>query len=96
MRFDPDNAFAHCTSCHYFLEGNPHEFTRWVRVQLGDGAYDILLEKKGHMDNARLARRDVKQKHKSEISRHYREQYRDMLTQRAGGNSGRLVFVGYF
>ncbi|MEW5248899.1 hypothetical protein [Microbulbifer discodermiae] len=96
VRFDPDNAFAHCTRCHYFFEGNPHEFTRWVRERLGEGAYDILLEKKQVVDNARFARRDVKQRHKSEISRHYREEYRRMQALRKDGDMRRIEFVGYF
>ena len=96
VRFDPLNAFAHCTACHYEMEGNPHEFTLWAQEQLGEGAYTLLLEKKNQLDNGRFARRDVKQKAKSEISRHYREQFRALQEKRELGEMGRLEFIGYF
>lgn len=96
VRFDPLNGFAACTSCHYKQEGNPHEFTQWVRAQIGDGAYDLLLEKKNNIDIGREARRDVAKKGPKLIAEHYRNEYRRMEALREAGETGRIEFVGYF
>lgn len=96
VRFDPLNAVAACTSCHFKQEGNPHEFSQWFQQQIGEGAYDLLLEKKNDLDIGREARRDVAKKGPKLIAKHYREEYRRMLALREAGELGRLEFTGYF
>lgn len=96
VRFDPLNAFAHCTSCHYRHEGNPHEFTLWVATKVGPGAYEVLLEKKNMIEIGREARRDTAKKGPKLIAKHYREEFRRMWALRDGGETRRLEFAGYF
>jgi hypothetical protein len=43
VRFDEENADAHCHSCHQFLGSNPHHFSDWKKKQLGSERYDNLL-----------------------------------------------------
>lgn len=91
IRTDPDNAFAHCTGCHYHYEGNPHEFTQWALERLGNGAYEILLEKKRDLNMGRAAKREAK-----EIAKHYRQEYKRLCDLRDSGEAGRIEFDGYF
>lgn len=44
-RWDPDNACAHCFSCHQRLGGDPVEFSAFIRNHLGDGLFEIVREK---------------------------------------------------
>jgi hypothetical protein len=41
-RYDPDNACAHCFTCHQRLGENPVEFGNWIRTFLGDARYAEL------------------------------------------------------
>lgn len=41
-RYDPDNAAAHCFTCHQRLGENPVEFAVWIRKYLGDVRYEEL------------------------------------------------------
>lgn len=47
IRYSPDNAAAHCYSCHQRLGGDPVEFARWIRDYLGEGGLALLEERKG-------------------------------------------------
>lgn len=70
-RFDPDNCEAACMGCHMKLEGSPHDFyQRWID-KLGQGRYDILLEKKNDTGLGKMYRQT---KGKGEIAKHFREQ----------------------
>lgn len=71
VRFDPDNCEAACMGCHMKCEGNPHEFTDRWKAKLGQGAYDILLERKNDIGLAKMYRRT---KGKGEIAKHFRDQ----------------------
>jgi hypothetical protein len=42
IRVHPDNALAHCTSCHRHLEQHPIEFAEHAREILGQQRYDRL------------------------------------------------------
>lgn len=44
-RYDPDNACAHCFTCHQRLGENPMEFSAWIRSYLGDARYEMLQER---------------------------------------------------
>ena len=41
-RWDPDNAAAHCFTCHMRFGENPLEFAAWIRRYLGDVRYEEL------------------------------------------------------
>lgn len=42
-RFDPDNAAAHCFTCHMRFGENPIKFYAWIKSYLGDVRYEALL-----------------------------------------------------
>ncbi len=89
-RFDPINVFAHCYFCHTTFEGNPHVFKEWVLYKLGQGAYDILLEKSTNRELEQQARHE-----KQQIAEHYRKEFAKMMEARSNGHIGRLNFDGY-
>jgi hypothetical protein len=41
-RWDPDNAAAHCFTCHMRFGENPIAFTAWIKKYLGDVRYEEL------------------------------------------------------
>lgn len=43
VRWHPDNAAAHCYSCHQHLGGNPLLFADWIRDHLGADKSNSLL-----------------------------------------------------
>lgn len=43
-RFHPDNAFAHCFSCHKRLGENPGDFYRWYCEVNGSGKEELIRE----------------------------------------------------
>ena len=93
VRFDPDNAEAACYGCHQKLEGSPHDFyLRWME-KLGEGAYQLLLERKNDTDRGREAR---KTKGKGEIAKHYRDEHEKMVAVRDSFHAERIEFTGYF
>ena len=38
-RWHPENAAAHCATCHSYLGDHPHEFGEWIKNHLGDEGY---------------------------------------------------------
>ena len=42
VRWDEDNANAHCYGCHQYLGSHPLEFTEWKKKQLGDKKFEEL------------------------------------------------------
>lgn len=89
VRLDPDNAEAACYGCHQKLEGSPHDFyLRWME-KLGEGAYQILLEKKNDTNLGKEYRRT---KGKGDVAKHYREELKRMRELKADGETGRIEF----
>ena len=70
-RFDPDNVEAACFGCHMKMEGSPHDFTKRWEEKLGEGAYEMLLERKNDTGLGKMYRQT---KGKGEIAKHFREQ----------------------
>lgn len=71
-RYDPDNAAAHCFTCHMYLGENPIEFTAWIKKHLGDVRYEAL----------QLRHRQVVKRTKAELEelyQHLKEQYELLL-----------------
>ena len=75
VRFDPDNAESHCYGCHAYFEGSPHEFTQWWLNKLGEGAYELLLERKNDIGLGKMYR---KTKGKGDIAKHFRDELERM------------------
>ena len=80
-RWATDNASAHCFSCHQRLGGNPVEFARWIRAKLGDGALEILEEKKNSI--VKISKAEEK-----EIAAHYRKEFNRIQKLRDEGVTG--------
>jgi len=83
VRFDPDNAEALCTGCHFLMGGNPQLHRDRILEKLGEELYEVLNEKAQSTELGRMAKRQEK-----EIRKHYRQQL-DRIK-----NGGELV--GYF
>jgi hypothetical protein len=91
VRFEPDNAMAACFGCHRILGSQPDEHRRLFEARLGQERYEVLLEKANDTKLGRLAKREAK-----EIAKYYRDQHKNMRTQREIGIEGRIEIVGYF
>jgi hypothetical protein len=46
IRWDWDNASAHCAGCHMHLGGNPIEFAEWIQNKIGPEKVQRLRELK--------------------------------------------------
>ncbi len=89
-RWYPLNAFCLTTAQHFYFTERPLEFTDFVKQKLGDGAYEILLERS----------RDVyikytKEERDKQIPKHYREEYRRMRALRKEGEAGPIKLISY-
>ncbi len=42
VRFDPENASAHCYGCHQYFTSHPAEHVAWKLERIGQEAYDAL------------------------------------------------------
>lgn len=88
VRWCADNAFAHCTKCHFYLGGNPVEFVEWAKSQLGEGLYEIVRDKSREIYKG--WKLDL-----PDISKHYRGEFRRMEQLRAEGMQGRIEFTSW-
>lgn len=82
VRFNPMNAFAHCTSCHFRLGADPLAFVDFVEIELGKHGVDILRTLSRDIDLGRITRKADKS---GEIAKHYRDQYKIFERRRANG-----------
>lgn len=87
-RFDPENAFAHCTKCHFFLGGNPHVFSRWTRETLGTAKYEALVDR-----SLELLKTNPLVIHS--IRLHLKRELDIMTERRASGEQGRIEFKAW-
>ena len=90
LRFDPENADAHCYGCHSYLGAHPMEHLAWKKEKIGEGMCDILQEKANDTSLGKLAHKNEK-----EITKHYREQLKILQEKRAGGEEGYIEFEGW-
>lgn len=88
LRWEPLNAVALCTACHFHYTANPTLFTEFVIGKIGKLGHDILIEKRREILKTTANLR-------KEIGTHYREEYKKMAEQRAQGDTGRIEFTGY-
>ena len=89
-RFDSDNCEAICYGCHAHLGASPHLHEQRQREKLGDGLYQIVLERSQDTSLGRLAKRTQK-----DIAKHYRGELKRMEALRAAGESGRIEFESW-
>ena len=73
-RWAKENAQALCMGCHRWYHENPTESGLWVRERMGDGAYQLLVEKKEQVVK-------VSKVEEKEIAAHYRKEYRRMVEE---------------
>lgn len=78
-RFHPDNAFAHCASCHAWLESRPPEFAAWATDFMGAEKYEAL--RRYHNRVARFRKSDY-----ATIAAHYKNEYNRITEQEYGFN----------
>ena len=87
VRFDPENCESLCYGCHAFLEQHPCEHEKRQREIMGDGGYELLLERARDTSLGRTAKRS-----EAQIRKHYREELKRMQDLRLQGVTGRIEF----
>jgi len=92
VRFDKDNAEAHCYGCHAKMEGSPHDFTKYWLEKMGEGAYELLLERKRDTGLAKMYRQT---KGKGMIAGHFRDELARMQGERCTFED-KLEFEGFY
>lgn len=86
VRFDPENAACHCTTCHRWLTERPIEFAEWIVNHLGRERADALrLRAHKSLTRTPSQRRDLYEAMKAEFAR--------MKELRAQGVTGRIEFM---
>jgi hypothetical protein len=91
-RWDKVNCFSICYSCHIFLGANPYEHTQFVKSLIGDGAHELLLERKNSTILGKIFAKDDKA---GLIAKHYRAELKALQQKRADGETGYIDFQGY-
>lgn len=84
-RWSPDNAAAHCFSCHQRLGGDPVEFARWAETYLGEGRLRLLREKAHSI--CKLTKADLE-----DIYKHLKAEHKRISGLRSNGVAGRIEF----
>jgi len=92
VRWHKDNAFSHCYGCHQKLGSNPHDFTHWCQMILGDARYEMLIERKNDIT---LAKQLVKDNKAGHLAKHYNTQYKLLRYMREQGETGYIDFEDY-
>lgn len=87
-RWHPDNAVAHCFSCHQRLGENPVEFTQWAEEKLGRERLERLQQRARQV--VKMTKHDLE-----DLYQHMRAQYGQMLEQRKAGEVGRIEFEAW-
>ena len=73
-RWATENVTALCMGCHLWYHQQPTESGLWIRGRMGEGAYDLLFEKKEQIVK-------VTKTEEKEIAAHYRKEYRRMVLE---------------
>ena len=84
------NAFSHCFGCHQKLGSNPYDFTKWVTDTIGEGALEILIEKRNDINAAKMIKKNLK-----DVAKHYKAEYERLKEERMKGEKGRLEIMSY-
>lgn len=89
VRCYPDNAICLCASCHAVFTDAPTEWGLFVIAQLGEGAYQLLLDRKNNLSIK------YNKAAKAEMAKHYRDEYTRVQKLRAKGADGYIRLVSY-
>ena len=46
VRWDKDNIVTFCVGCHFYMDGNPYDFTEWYKNWIGYEMFKKLMIKK--------------------------------------------------
>lgn len=85
LRYHPDNACAHCYSCHQKLGGNPIDFAAWIDGYLGKARAENLRVMSTRI--VKLTKADME-----DIHQNLKASLKQMEMLRADGQIGRLEF----
>lgn len=85
IRWNPDNASAHCFACHQTLGENPVLFHDWIKGHLGDEKFAALRVQAERL--VRLKKHDL-----TDIHANLKASWQDMQARRKAGEAGRLEF----
>ena len=85
VRWAPDNAAAHCFSCHNFLGENPRIFSRWITEHLGSEKADFLETKANTL--VKWSKSDLE-----DIRKQLKSEWVAMQKMRDTGYEGRIEF----
>jgi hypothetical protein len=88
IRWCKDNAKPKCHTCHRWWHQNPTESGLWFLNKYGQGAVDLLLEKKNNKFK-------VTKLEEKDIAKHYREQLKIILDKRNCGDTGYIDFTSW-
>lgn len=84
----PTNAQCLCFQCHDWFGGNPADSGKWVTEMYGEGAMDLLREKRDN--KVKITKEEEKA-----IARHYKLQLAIIEEKRANGEQGVIPFESY-
>ena len=82
------NGFALCRGCHNRLGEHPHEHYIFVRSVIGEGGYDLLVEKAREIQK-------ITKEHRREIAAHYRAECERIQDMRNQGITGYIEVVSW-
>lgn len=88
VRCHPDNAVCLCARCHAIMTDAPTEWGLWVVNHLGEGRYQMLLERKNDI-SIKYSKQDM-----SDIANHYRQEYARMVNEKMHGKQN-VELVSY-
>lgn len=97
VRFDPDNAFAHCYGCHMKLGADKHMFEEHYLEVFGMKTLDAILRRKENTNLGRIFKKAAGKKgdRNAPLTVHFRDELKRLETQRAEGVTWRLEFRRY-
>ena len=82
------NGFSLCRGCHNRLGEHPHEHYIFVRSVIGEGGYDLLVEKAREIQK-------ITKEHRREIAAHYRAECERIQDLRNQGVTGYIEVVSW-
>lgn len=89
-RYCLDNCDVLCTGCHMYFSANPAKYEIWKTEKMGEGAMQLLAERKNNTNLAKSIKKDLKA-----VKAHYKSEHERMKKLRADGVTGRIEFTGW-
>ena len=82
------NALCLCRRCHNWYENNKEDSRDWLRNKIGDGAFNLLIEKRN--SNIKIYKSEEK-----EIAKHYKNELKKIEEKRNQGEQGYIDFISW-